>query len=425
MMIQKKKPPFFFRVKFRKISVFFLMMGLWVMTFSLLVLPISQLKTLESSSPSQDFMLRDPPKISGFHTPIYIDGDDWTLYYPEINGSGTFNDPYMIINLTIDAEGSTGIYIHNSVSFGIIQNCTILNGLSGIYLPASSNVRLTGNTLINISGNGILLSFSSNCTLTNNTLNNNPRGGISLQDSPNCTLKGNYVSHTSSQGISLSSSPNCKIMENVATANQQGGIGLWSSPNCTLIGNTASYNREIGFYIFTSFNCMIVDNIATNNGNGDFDIWNSSSCTLIGNNFVIPILTVLVYKSEIIIFPGDSVKFSQVTTGGHPPMTYFWDFGDGDGINSTSQPVTHSFTTAGTYTVALMVTDCDGKMAISNTTIIVRVSTINPYDSFPFIFDDSIDNLPGYSTGMILLSVGIVVFLIVRRKLIGSQKSLS
>jgi len=49
------------------------------------------------------------------------------------------------------------------------------------------------------------------------------------------------------------------------------------------------------------------------------------------------------------------VQFTGTADGGTPPYTWAWDFGDGG--TSTQQNPTHSYTTAGLYTVHLTVTD--------------------------------------------------------------------
>lgn len=49
--------------------------------------------------------------------------------------------------------------------------------------------------------------------------------------------------------------------------------------------------------------------------------------------------------------------FTDKTSGGAQPYSWYWDFGDSD--SSTAQNATHHYASAGTYTVTLTVTDSD------------------------------------------------------------------
>src|SRR5467141_3351584 len=53
---------------------------------------------------------------------------------------------------------------------------------------------------------------------------------------------------------------------------------------------------------------------------------------------------------------GQSVSFSASASGGSQPYTYSWDFGDGVGTSSLQSP-TYSYSSPGSYTVALLTTD--------------------------------------------------------------------
>ena len=52
---------------------------------------------------------------------------------------------------------------------------------------------------------------------------------------------------------------------------------------------------------------------------------------------------------------GENIDFTSEVSGGFTPYTYAWDFGDEE--TSDDENVTHSYDTAGTYTVTLTVTD--------------------------------------------------------------------
>lgn len=58
------------------------------------------------------------------------------------------------------------------------------------------------------------------------------------------------------------------------------------------------------------------------------------------------------------------VTFTSTPTGGVPPYTYAWTFGDG--ATSTSQNPSHTYAAAGTYTADVRVMDSAGTIATSN-----------------------------------------------------------
>jgi hypothetical protein len=68
------------------------------------------------------------------------------------------------------------------------------------------------------------------------------------------------------------------------------------------------------------------------------------------------------------------VTFSASVTGGTPPYTYSWDFGDLTEHRTEASPV-HSYTRLGTYTVTLTVTDAAGETAVRTMTVTV-VATV-------------------------------------------------
>src|SRR5262249_7076730 len=50
---------------------------------------------------------------------------------------------------------------------------------------------------------------------------------------------------------------------------------------------------------------------------------------------------------------GTAVTFSGSVSGGNPPYTYLWNFGDG--ASATTLSATHTYSSAGTYSVTLQV----------------------------------------------------------------------
>lgn len=113
-------------------------------------------------------------------SPIIIDGNSsWETAnstYDWITGSGTWIDPYVIENVTIDGGYSDScILIRNSNVYFIIRNCTVYHsggnsGDAGIVLDNVNKGILYNNTCSD-NYNGIY--FSNNCD--NNTILGNKR----------------------------------------------------------------------------------------------------------------------------------------------------------------------------------------------------------------------------------------------------------
>jgi len=70
-----------------------------------------------------------------------------------------------------------------------------------------------------------------------------------------------------------------------------------------------------------------------------------------------------------------TVHFTGSALQGTPPYTYAWAFGDGQ--TQSGETVTHTYTTGGSYTVGLTVTDGAGHSA-SNTMAVNAASTVDP-----------------------------------------------
>ncbi len=68
-----------------------------------------------------------------------------------------------------------------------------------------------------------------------------------------------------------------------------------------------------------------------------------------------------------------AVAFTSRVTGGNPPFSYQWDFGDG-GLSDQPDP-SHEYTGAGTFQAVLVVTDTDGDTALDSIAISVGDST--------------------------------------------------
>ncbi len=109
------------------------------------------------------------------HDPIVISGDEALAAYCAGNDTdGSWNNPHVIKNYIIDANGGDGITISNTRLHLRIQNCTIFNATGtfkmGISLANSHNVTIYNNTFSN-DYIGMHLNTATNCSVQNNSLN--------------------------------------------------------------------------------------------------------------------------------------------------------------------------------------------------------------------------------------------------------------
>ncbi len=96
---------------------------------------------------------------------------------------------------------------------------------------------------------------------------------------------------------------------------------------------------------------------------------------------------------------GMSVNFTASVTGGTPPYTYHWDFGDG-GQSDAPNPA-HIYGTNGTYRVSVTVTDAQGQSVTRTFEFVVPLRTIPPSGSgsglTPFVLAAAIAVAAGFA----------------------------
>ncbi len=80
------------------------------------------------------------------------------------------------------------------------------------------------------------------------------------------------------------------------------------------------------------------------------------------------------------IGPGEPITWTAVASGGTPPYTFSWDFGDG--TTGTGSQVTHTYSSAGVFMVVLRVMDAGGFVATTNGPL--RVASVPVHVDFSF-----------------------------------------
>ena len=156
------------------------------------------------------------PKISNYWNDnevqfIHIKNDNWSVIDLDWiqNNTGTWDDPHIIENITINAgKFGIGILIEDSSEYFIIQNCTIYNSTTGafttagIYLKNTNNGTIFDNNLSYNNGSGLILDNCINITVSNNYIINNEEDGIYvIGQSKNNTIHNNDIITNSIKGL--------------------------------------------------------------------------------------------------------------------------------------------------------------------------------------------------------------------------------
>ena len=238
----------------------------------------------------RDEMNLKSPKKSGYWTLDFIHIDDnWTdaLLEDWCNGDGSWGNPYVIENVTIDASSSptgSGIFINNSKNeYFKIKNCTVYNAGSGIYDA------------------GIRLEYTNNGTLTKNNCSDNHRSGISLfNNCDNITISGNTVKDNTIYGIYFYKVSNVKLSGNRMYGCGVGNFGslVERASHTIYVNNTVNekplyyYVNEIGLkadnftgagqVILINCNDSVISNVNTSQGSLGIHLYRCDNNTISG-----------------------------------------------------------------------------------------------------------------------------------------------
>jgi hypothetical protein len=173
---------------------------------------------------------------------IIIDGN-WSetkQTYDWCDGEGTWEEPYIIENVTINGNNQTFcILINNSLTESfIIRNCTFFNSsinYAGIELINTNNGTFTLNNISLNNGIGIRFSNSDNNIFTSNFIQNNTNGIIFGDLSINNTVITNIITDNS-VGVNLTSTScngtllyNNTFSNNGLNANDDGILNKWDN----------------------------------------------------------------------------------------------------------------------------------------------------------------------------------------------------
>ncbi|MHA1291500.1 MAG: right-handed parallel beta-helix repeat-containing protein, partial [Promethearchaeota archaeon] len=230
--------------------------------------------------------------LTGF--PIYINDLDpnynWSKTAKDnewCKGSGTWKDPYIIENITINGMGSSSsIRILNSNKYFIINNVTLFNSSPrGIYLSNTTNGKIINNKIYNNSEAIWLQNQSNNNTVSGNLIYNNGHA-IKIDDSANNLIIGNIVKNNSQNGILLENCNGTKISGNTLNSNELRGIELDNSNSNWILGNTVNNNSQNGIWLKNHCQNNTISNNTVKNSKHDGIEIKESSVNIIKGNII-------------------------------------------------------------------------------------------------------------------------------------------
>jgi hypothetical protein len=195
-------------------------------------------------------------KSSGFWflntTNIHVDGN-WSATetaYSWVSGSGSWADPYLVENVTIDGkDANSTIIIENSAKYFRIKNCTLYNATEtgingGIILNNVTNGEIIDCEIIS-SGYGIWMNDTSNITISDGFYWNNKNDSIYLMNSSLITITGGVdLYNNTGHGVYFNNSDNNTIAYSVIRNNDLYGVYLdENSSNNWIYENYVGYNK--------------------------------------------------------------------------------------------------------------------------------------------------------------------------------------
>jgi len=243
--------------------------------------------------------------------PIIIDeyaemGPTWAdlADKPWLKGSGTPEDPYMIKNVVIDANGLFFcMLIMNSEAYFKIMDCTFSNtGPNGspdgtgknaaIILVNTQNGVIFKNEMFECgfydnvirqnlcTGNtyGIfLMDWSNNNEVTKNECyDNNEDGILVVTESNNNMITKNECKGNLNGGITVASSHGNIVTDNECSENEGSGIYLTNSNDNLIAINECNENLASGIDVESSYGNSIIENLCSGNARPNIYLKNSN-----------------------------------------------------------------------------------------------------------------------------------------------------
>ncbi|MHA1718477.1 MAG: right-handed parallel beta-helix repeat-containing protein [Promethearchaeota archaeon] len=258
-----------------------------------------------------------------------------------------------------------------SSGFSVIANNTIRNSFRGIYIFNSILNSIYNNQIYDNDETAIIMDSCNLSLVEQNTMKNNKIWGLAILKSNAIIVNSNFLMDNIYEGMKLDSSTiNCTVSNNTIHGNALGGLYVYHQSNDNIIeNNSITYNSGYGIsFDDDSSSNEVSENTLIKNTLGSLRNWGNNNS--IHDNVIIEMPKANFTSSKSPVSVNVPVNFTDTSIGGIPPLTYNWDFGDGE--SSNEQNPSHNYTTAGDYNVSLTITDKDGDFSTFSMHVIIN-----------------------------------------------------
>ncbi len=306
-------------------------------------------------------------------------------------GVGIWNSANATIrNNVISGSPSLGVEIIGGTGHQLVDN-EISQNLAAVEISSSTRNLVHDNTLTGGADGIDVRANSTNNNVTRNQLSKFANFALRILDSGNNRILENLISdnHSTSNdalGVQLQNATGNSFLRNSLVRNDAHLFAICStvSPGCPQSDVTAnSWDDGTRGNFWDNY---VDAGGADTDGDGIGDTLlpfpcpnGGQPCSTSGPPGVDnkplmvpwqpPALLVLLHTSPKTGYAPLRVVFTSSASGGQPPYSFQWVFGDG--MSNTGQNTTHSYSSAGTFNVALTVTDAAGSLANANATVTV------------------------------------------------------
>ena len=174
-----------------------------------------------------------------YHAPISIVGDSGFASYPEISGSGTESDPYILSGFAVYASMGTGLYVQDTASYFVVKAMHFNSTAAGMMDPAIqfqnvSHVTIEAS-LINATTSGISVTDSDNVTVNDVDFLDYTGWGVSISSCEDISIMDSQF--YGANGVSGSAVSRAAILSNQMVGVET-GVMMGTLDNSTIQSNS-------------------------------------------------------------------------------------------------------------------------------------------------------------------------------------------